>query len=187
MGLCLTFFNMSTTDKYGKWSDRLDLITQDNKCCLGSLSLQNIWSIREALDLLDLAGTVILGNMPWVTNISKYFWNSDRSFIWSKSMLKSPVIMTFELPFDTSEIIGAISWQNCLIVLLLLFEWGGLYRFPNMTFSRRDSPFTSINIPSHSRYESFWLSSSSHLIRISLDQNESCSFYLGSLTDSQEY
>ena len=73
LGLCLTFFNMSKTDKYGKWSDRLDLITQDNKCCLGSFSLQNIWAISEALDLLDLVGTVILGNMSWVTNISKKF------------------------------------------------------------------------------------------------------------------
>ena len=143
-------FNMSKTDIKGKWSGRLDLTTQDNKCWLGSLSLQNIWSISEALDLLDLGGTVILGNMPWVKNLSKYFWNSDRLFILSKSMLKSPVIVMLALPFVTFEIIGAICLQNSLIVLLLPFEWRGLYIFPIMTFSRRDFPLTSINIPSHS-------------------------------------
>ena len=55
--LCLTVFNMSKNDKYGKLSNRLDLITQDNKYCLGSLSLQTIGSISEALDLRDLVGT----------------------------------------------------------------------------------------------------------------------------------
>ena len=156
LGLRLTVFNISKTDIWGKWSDRLlDLTTQDNKCCFVTLSLQNIWSISEALNLLDLVGTVILGNMPWVTNISKYLWNSDRSFILSKSMLKSPVIIMLALPCVTSEIIEEISWQNSLIVLLLLFEWGGLYIFPIITFSRRDFPLTSINIPSH-RWELLW-------------------------------
>ena len=141
---------MSKIDRYGKWSDIQDLTTHEDRCCLGSLSLQNIWSIREELDLQHRVGTVIFGKNPCVTNKSKYFWYSDRSFIWSKSMLKSPVIITWELLFETFEMIGASSWQNCLIVSLLLLWRGGLYRFPIMTFSGRDSPVTSMNNPSHS-------------------------------------
>ena len=60
-GTCLVFFFMSEIDRYGKWSDIQDLTTQEDKCCLGSLSLQNIWSIREELDLPHRVGTVIFG------------------------------------------------------------------------------------------------------------------------------
>ena len=149
-GTCLVFINMSKIDRYEKLSDIQDLTTQEDKCCLRSLSLQNILYIREELGLQRRVGTVIFGKNPYVTNKSKYFWYSDRSFIWSKSMLNSPVIITWELLFETFEIIGASSWQNCLIVSLLSLWRGGLYRFPIMTFSGRDPPVTLMNNPSHS-------------------------------------
>ena len=38
-----------------------DLLTQEDKCCSGSLGLQNIWSTREELDLQYNVGTVIFG------------------------------------------------------------------------------------------------------------------------------
>ena len=38
-----------------------DFITQEDKCCLGSLSLQNISSIRGEMNLLHRVGTVIMG------------------------------------------------------------------------------------------------------------------------------
>ena len=125
-------------------------ITQEDRCCLGSLSLQNIWSIREELDLLHRVGTVIWGKNPCVTNKSKYFWSSDRSFIWSKSILKSPAVIPWELLFEMLDIIGASSWQNCLIVSLLLSKRGGLSIFPITILSRTDSQVTSTNNPSQS-------------------------------------
>ena len=86
-----------------------DFITQEDKCCLGSLSLQNMSSIREELDSLHRFGAVIVGKNPCVTNKSKYFWNSDRSFIWSKSILESPAMITWELLFEMLNMIGASS------------------------------------------------------------------------------
>ena len=122
-----------------------DLITQEVIWCFSSLSLQNIWSMRDELDLQHLVGTVIFGKRPCVTKRSKYFWNSDRSLIWSRSILKSPVMMMWQLFFDMFEITGVSSSQNCLIVLLLLFDRGGLYILPIIILSQRDSPLTSMN------------------------------------------
>ena len=56
----------------------------------------------------------------------------------------------WQLFFDMFEITGVSSSQNCLIVLLLLFDRGGLYILPIIILSQRDSPLTSMNIPSHS-------------------------------------
>ena len=56
----------------------------------------------------------------------------------------------WQLFFEMSEITVVSSSQNCLIVLLLLFERGGLYILPIIIFPQSDSPLTSMNSPSQS-------------------------------------
>ena len=62
----------------------------------------------------------MLGNNPWMVKRSKYFWNSELSLIWRRSILKSHVIMAFLSCLEMFDTTVCSSLQNCLTVLLLL-------------------------------------------------------------------
>ena len=123
---------------------------------LTSLSLQNDWSIRVQLCLLNLVGRVMRGKRPFVTKTSKYFWYLCLSLIWRRSMLKSPATMAFELFFPMLVSIGLISSLNRSMVALLLLCFGGRYMLPMASLPSRNSPWTSMNRPSHRSDWLYW-------------------------------
>ena len=73
-----------------------------------SMNLQNRWSINVAVFLFKLyrVGKVILGNNPFVINISKYSWNLIHLLTFKRLIFVSPVIMQLDLYCDNWVTIG---------------------------------------------------------------------------------
>ena len=89
------------------------------------MNLQNRLSINVSVFLFKLyrVGKIILGNNPFVINISKYFWNLIRSLTFKGLIFVSPVIMQLDLSCDNWVTIGRISSLNSPRTVLLSLFW----------------------------------------------------------------
>ena len=87
--LCLLIFK-GILVIVAKWSDILEVKIPAKKSLWFEVDFTKIWSSKEALSLANRVGFVIEGKYPLFTMLSKYWLNASRSFILSKSILKSP-------------------------------------------------------------------------------------------------
>ena len=99
LGYFLLFFSMFITIKQGRWSDIFVIIIPDFTTFIFATSLQNIWSIRVALCLVNLVGSVMQGWALCEVSKSKYSWHFVQFSSLRRFMFESPHIVSTEFSF----------------------------------------------------------------------------------------